>query len=592
MPPETIPSLFLDAARTFDKRDAFLRRIGGRYRDVSHREMLAFVRNVACGLLDLGLVKGDRVALLSENRLEWVISDLAILSAGCVNVPIFSTLPSNQIEYIFTDSEVRAAFVSDATQFEKIRPLLGRLRHVQHVFSFDAVPGADEVATLDELMKRGEAAGNPSAFDDRVSAIGRNDCASVIYTSGTTGDPKGAVLTHGNFVSNVKSCTETFYIDSGDRCLSLCPLSHALERTAGYYAPLHRGATIAYAENFNTVAENAREVRPTFIVVVPRFLEKVHAGIAEKVAKGSAFERGLFSWAVRVGGRYVEQKAVRRVSSITRIERGVARVIVFNKMMRRLGGRLRFCISGGAPLSREISEFFFAIGLPVLEGYGTTEASPVLSVNTLGAFKIGTVGKPLKGVEIRIADDGEILARGPNIMQGYLKKPELTDEVLREGWYHTGDVGHIDPHGFVVITDRKKDLIVTSGGKKVAPQPIEQALRTSAYVSEALIVGDQRRFVSAIIVPNFDRLRAFADAAGISYSSDADLVREPRVIKKMSEEISSKTGHLAGFERIRKFILREKSFSLEDGELTPTLKVKRRVIERKLQREIDSLYTE
>jgi long-chain acyl-CoA synthetase len=283
---------------------------------------------------------------------------------------------------------------------------------------------------------------------------------------------------------------------------------------------------------------------------------------------------------------------MKHISPTTRLKRWLSGRIVTSKLRAQTGGNLRFCVSGGAPLSREIAEFFFAIGLPVLEGYGTTEASPVLSVNTLIDFKLGTVGKPLKGVEIRIAEDGEILARGANIMHGYFNRPDLTEEALREGWFHTGDIGHIDPDGFVVITDRKKDLIVTSGGKKVAPQPIEQLLKESVYVSEALLIGDDRRFVSAIIVPNFDRLREFAGSAGIPVDSDSELVRQPLVIKKISEEIAKKSGNLAGFERVRKFILRERGFTLEDGELTPTLKVRRRVVERNLQREIDALYAE
>ena len=592
MPPETIPALFLHAVETYDKPNAFQRKVHGTYVNISHRDTLALVKKTAGGLLSLGLVKGDRVALLSENRHEWAVADLAILSAGCVNVPIYPTLPPHQVEYILRDSEVRAAFVSGRAQFEKIDGVRGHLPSLQHIFSFERIEDQTRVLTLDELMQRGAAVGDPSLFEKRIATIGADDWASVIYTSGTTGDPKGVVLTHSNFVSNVMSCTETFHVDAGDTCLSFLPLSHALERTGGYYVPLYGGVTIAYAENFNTVLQNLREVHPTFLVSVPRFFEKVHTRIVDKANAGSTAKKRLFFWAVGVGKTRRGQPLEKRLRVAIGIQRWIADTLVFRNIRAQLGGRLRFCISGGAPLPREIAEFFCAIGLPVLEGYGTTEASPVLAVNTLDAFKIGTVGRPLSGVEVTIAEDGEILVRGPNIMRGYFNKPDLTSEALRDGWYHTGDIGHIDADGFLVITDRKKDLIVTSGGKNVAPQPIEWLLKTSDYIAEAILVGDTRRFVSAIIVPNFENLRAFAQTAGISCASDAELVRHPAVIKKIGDEITSKSEHLAGYERVRKFILREKDFSLEDNELTPTFKVRRRVVEKKYENEIDALYRE
>jgi long-chain acyl-CoA synthetase len=592
MVPQTIPALFLGAVETYGKADAFLHKKGGRYVAVSHGQALDAVRKTACGLLSLGLVKGDRVALLSENRLEWMIADLAILSVGCVNVPIYSTLPANQVEYILADAEVRAAFVSGQGQYAKIAPLRARLSNLQHVFSFEAIESESGVLTLDELMRRGEETSASGTFDDRVRTVGASDVASIIYTSGTTGDPKGAVLTHSNFVSNVLSCTEAFRIESHDSCLSFLPLSHAFERTGGYYAPLSKGVTIAYAENFNTVGENLREVRPTFIISVPRFFEKLYERINDQISRGTDTRKKLFAWALRAGAAYTRETVEKRLSVPTRLRRFAADALVLKKVRSRTGGRLRFCLSGGAPLSREIAEFFWAMGIPLLEGYGTTEASPALSLNTLDAFKLGSVGRPLPQVEFRIADDGEILARGPNIMQGYFKRPDLTAEVIRDGWYHTGDIGHVDADGFVVITDRKKDLIVTSGGKNVAPQLIERVLKTSEFISEVLILGDKRRFVSAIIVPNFQKLEQFADKAGIEYGRREELVRDPAVIKKFEDEVKTRCEPLAGFERVRKFVLRDRPFTVEDGDLTPTLKVKRRVVEKKHAKDIDALYTD
>jgi long-chain acyl-CoA synthetase len=592
MVPQTIPELFLDAVETYGKPDAFLHKKGGRYVAVSHTDVLDAVRKTTCGLLSLGLARGDRIALLSENRLEWMIADLAILSAGCVNVPVYATLPANQVEYILADAEARAVFVSGRSQYAKIAPLRSRLPGLQHVFSFEPIEGETAVLSLEEAMKRGGETAAAGAFDARVRTVGTKDIASIIYTSGTTGDPKGAVLTHSNFVANVLSCTETFRIDSGDSCLSILPLSHAFERTGGYYAPLSKGVTIAYAEDFNTVGENLREVRPTFIISVPRFFEKLYERVNAQAARETDTRKKLFGWALRAGTAYTRGRVQGRISAATRLRRLAADALVLKKIRSRTGGRLRFGLSGGAPLSPEIAEFFWAVGIPLLEGYGTTEASPALSLNTLDAFKIGTVGRPLPRVEFRVAEDGELLARGPNIMHGYFKRPDLTAEVIRGGWYHTGDIGHIDSDGYVVITGRKKDLIVTSGGKNVAPQLIERLLKTSDLISEVLILGDKRRFVSAIIVPDFERLERIAAVEGIEYGSREELVRVPAVIKKFDEEVKARCEPLAGFERVRRFVLRDRPFTVEDGELTPTLKVKRRVVEKKHAKDIDALYTD
>ena len=587
----TIPALFLEAVTNYDKPDAFQQQRNGQYTHISHRDALAAVKTAACGLLALGLSKGDRVALLSENRLEWVIADLAILSAGCITVPIYATLPANQVEYILRDSEARAVFVSVQAQFDKVASIRSRLPGLQHVFSFDPVDGGTTAIRLDDLSKKG-AAEDPSTFEKRLSAIGANDWASIIYTSGTTGDPKGAILTHGNFTSNVVGCTNVLRIGPEDRCLSCLPLSHAFERTAGYYAPLHKGTTIAYPEDNVKIGENLRDVRPTFVVCVPRLFEKLYEAILNAVYTGPAIRKRLLSWAVRTARSFDGQVEAGRPRLTTRLGRSVAEVLVIRKLKAKMGGRLRFFISGGAPLRKDVAEFFAVLGLPILEGYGLTETSPVVSVNTLDHAKRGTVGKPIPDVQVRIAHDGEILVKGPNVMQGYFKQPALTSEVLREGWFSTGDIGILDDEGYLVVTDRKKDLIVTAGGKNVAPQPIEGLLRSSEYVSEALVVGNNRRFISAIIVPNFDLLAAFAEDAGIRFGNHKDLLEDPEVVAKMREEIERVSESLAPFERVKKFILSERDFSTERNELTATLKLRRRVIEEEFRTEIDALYEE
>jgi len=591
--PQTLPELFLSAVRTFDRPNAFRFKRAGHYTDLSHREMLAAVREASLGLLSLNLVTGDRIALLSENRIEWPIADLAVLCAGCTDVPVYATLPARQIEYIMRDSEARAVFVSTPEQLAKVAEIRDKLPNLLHVIVFDEI-GSEGALSIADLRERGRAHPKPDEFEHRIGTIGPNDWATIIYTSGTTGDPKGTILTHRNLVSNAIGLGRRFdgVITPRDTALSFLPLSHVLERTGGYYTIMMLGASIAFAEGTDTVRDDMVAVRPTFMLSVPRFYEKMYARIFEAATSGSGFKKTIFFWAVGVGRRFVKEKLENRVSAGTRIQRAVADLLVFKKLRALTGGRLRFFISGGAPLAREIAEFFHAAGIPILEGYGLTETSPVIAVNDFEHFRFGTVGKPLEDVSVRIAEDGEILVKGPNVMFGYYKKPDKTSEAVVEGWFHTGDIGHIDDTGFLHITDRKKDIIVTAGGKNVAPQPIENLFKTSKYVAEAVLVGNQRRFVSALIVPNFESLERFASAAGLKWSSRAELVRHPQVVEKIQQELDRKSEHLAGFERIKKFVLLDSPFTIEANELTPTLKVKRRVIEKKFADLIDDLYAQ
>ncbi len=590
MLPETIPAMLLYAAKKYDKKDAFQFKREDKWADVSHREVVKAVDDLSRGLVATGFRSRDRIAILSENRLEWAIADFAILTAGCVNVPVYATLPAAQVAYILDHSEARALFVSTREQFEKIMEIRDQLQHLHQVFSFDAIDGVEGVETLDALVEKGKSLDDGKTLEDRAAAISPDDWASIIYTSGTTGDPKGVILTHNNITANVNSAMAAFDIGPHDKALSFLPLSHVFERTCGFYAGYSRGVTIAYAENIDAVSQNLLEVNPTIVVSVPRFFEKIYGRVFDTATAGSIVKKNIFFWAVNVGKIHSKQFLEKRVTRVTRTKYGLAKKLVFAKMKAKTGGRIRFFVSGGAPLSREIAEFFHAAGLPILEGYGSTETAPIVTANTLEHIKFGTVGRPINNVEIKIAEDGEILARGPNVMVGYYKDTFLTSEAIKDGWYHSGDIGYIDGDGFVVITDRKKDLIVTAGGKNVAPQPIEGLLKTSKYVTQAIVIGDKRKFVSAIIVPNFENIRAFADAIGIEYGDDKDLTSHPRVIKKVEDEITRKSVHLAGFERVKKFILLDKDFTIEDNELTPTLKFKRRKIEEKHKAEINALY--
>jgi long-chain acyl-CoA synthetase len=590
MPVDTIPALFIHAVKTYDTPDAFQYKREGKYVSVSHRETLESVDRASMGLLSLGLVKGDRVALLSENRFEWAVADLAILSAGLINVPVYATLPPKQVEYILRDCEARAVFVSTPEQLAKVQSVRANLPSVQHVIIFEGADADPSGLTLEQLIDLGAAAQQQPSFDERIATVGKYDWASIIYTSGTTGDPKGAILNHWNFVSNVTSTLKSFDIGPNDRCLSFLPLSHVLERMGGYYTMLYAGATIAYAESVDTVPQNLLEVAPTVMVSVPRLYEKMYARILDAVTAGSPVKRAMFFWAIQVGKKYVHEHLEKRLKGMTKMQYGIADRLVFRKLKARTGGKLRFFISGGAPLARDIAEFFYAAGLPVLEGYGLTETSPVIAVNTFEHFRFGTVGKPIPGVTVQIADDGEILCKGPNVMLGYYKKPDLTNEALDGEWFHTGDIGYLDDDGFLTITDRKKDIIVTAGGKNIAPQIIENLLKTNKYIAEVVVIGNKRKFISAIIIPNMENVLALAKAAGISYQDDTDLVKDPKVIQKVYDEIQEVSQHLASYERIKKFVLLEKDFTIEGEELTPTLKVKRAIIEKKFHKEIDALY--
>ncbi|MCZ6765578.1 MAG: long-chain fatty acid--CoA ligase, partial [bacterium] len=462
---ETIPALFLHAVRTHKRKDAFRYKKAGKYVDISHDQTLDLVDKASLGITALGLAKGDRIALLSENRFEWVVADLAILSAGCINVPVYPTLPSGHIEYILKDSEARTIFVSNAEQLEKIQAIRSNLPNLQHVIVLEAAGTSDDTISLDDLIAKGAAQSGSPDYESRISTIGKYDWASILYTSGTTGSPKGVILNQWNFVSNVTAVLKVLSVGNTDSCLSFLPLSHVFERTGGYYAMMLGGASIAYAESIETVAQNLQEVHPTILVSVPRLYEKMYGRILDAVTAGSGLKKQLFFWAIGVGRIYVRQKLENRISPPVKMQYKLAMGLVLKKLKGRTGGRLRFFVSGGAPLAREIAEFFYAAGLPILEGYGLTETSPVITLNTFDHFKFGTVGRPLPGVEVRIAEDGEICARGPNIMLGYYKKPDLTSEVMKDGWFHTGDIGYLDEKGFLTITDRKKDIIVTAGGK-------------------------------------------------------------------------------------------------------------------------------
>ncbi|MEO6446091.1 MAG: long-chain fatty acid--CoA ligase [Gemmatimonadaceae bacterium] len=593
-PEGTLTQLFFRAIERFDKPDAMLWRAGENdWRPISHRTIRERVRHLATGLELLGIRPGDRVAILSENRPEWALADWACLTAGLVDVPIYPTLPAEQLPHILNDSGAVAIFVSGREQGEKIAGVRSQLPALSHVIVFDedgAAPGSETLAQVEGRGRAADSAERAAEHERRALAIAPHDLATIIYTSGTTGAPKGVMLTHDNFWSNVSAACELLALGRDEVALSFLPLSHIFERTGDYWF-FTSGATIAYVNSFDLVPTSMQEVKPTIAMSVPRLYEKMYARVLENALTGGAIKKRIFFWARAVAERWADQKlAGREPSGLLALQYALAQRLVFSKLKARTGGRLRYFVSGGAPLATEINKFFYAAGLVILEGYGLTETSPVIGVNTPEHFRIGTIGKPVSGVEVQIAPDGEILTRGPHVMKGYFNDPEATREAIdEEGWFHTGDVGCIED-GYIRITDRKKDIIVTANGKNIAPQPIEGRIKTNKFVSQAVMIGDRRKYPVVLVVPNFDQLGRWATLRSIPETDPAQLLQLPEVQSKMEQEVFGQLEGLAHFEMPRKVALLVHDFSIESGEMTPTLKVKRRVVGERYKDRIDALY--
>ena len=595
----TIADLPFHVMGRFAKPQHIGRCTQGRIEALSSKEVFERIRDLSLGLGSLGVSSGDRVAMVAESRPEWLLSDLAILAAGGVTVPVYPTLSASGAKYILQDSAAKVVVVSTRLQLDKVQEVRHQLPSLEAVVVMDeaAATGSPSVLPLSELATRGHARmtgewGTGRAFRDATRLIKPEQLATIIYTSGTTGEPKGVMLTHGNLVANLIASARVLSVSEDDVALSFLPLSHAFERMVAYVYLLC-GVGIIFAESFETIGRDINLVRPTILTGVPRVYEKLHARIMEKGLSEVGLKRSLFQWAVNVG--IANGHAALRGQSprlLTSLQTPLADRLVLRKIREGLGGRVRYLISGSAPLPGSLAEFFQGVGLPIVEGYGLTETAPVLTVNPPDAPRIGTVGKALPGVELRIAEDGEILARGPNIMSGYYNKPAATAEVLRAGWFHTGDVGALDNDGYLSITDRKKDLLVTSGGKKIAPQPIESTLRASPLVAEVVLLGDRRKYAAALIVPDFAALERRLKDLGRPAADRAELLTRPDVLGLYQEIIDGLNRELSQFERVKKIALLPREFSIEGGELTPTLKVKRKVVEERFSDVIEGLYRE
>ena len=591
--PGTLTQLLFEAVEKYNKPDALLVRSGDAYVPISHRTLLERIRHASDGLQAIGINRGDRVAILAENRPEWAIADFACLTAGITDVPLYPSLPSEQLRYPLRDSGAVAIFVSTEAQAAKIAAIRGELPALKTVIVFDSTAAKLADYTLEAIEKKGAAHDSPArAAEFRAEAlrVQPNDLATIIYTSGTTGEPKGVMLSHDNIYSNVAATRNALEMRGDDVSLSFLPLSHILQRMGDYWF-LTTGTCIAYVDSFDLVPLAMAQVRPTIAISVPRLYEKMYARVLENALAGGAVKKRIFFWARGVADRWADEKlAGREPGGLLGFHYSIAQKLVFSKLKARTGGRLRYFVSGGAPLAPEINKFFYAAGLVILEGYGLTETSPVIGVNTPDNFRIGTIGKPIDGVEVKIAEDGEILTRGPHVMQGYYNKPDATrDTIDADGWFKTGDIGVIED-GFVRITDRKKDIIVTAGGKNIAPQPIENSVKTNKYVSQAVMIGDKRKYPVMLVVPNWDNLEKWAKIKNILWTDRAQLLAMPTVQAKMNKEVASRFEGLAQFETPKKIALLENDFSVDSGELTPTLKVKRRVIDKNYKSVIDGLY--
>ena len=594
--PKTLAEVYEGAVRSYPKPDTLNYKSDGAWHPISADEMLRRARLIALGLYSLGVRKGDRVALLSESRVEWVLADQGCVFAGAVSVPVYPTLTPPQVEYILKDCGARALLVSTGAKFVEVETVVRGIGAIENVVLFDSDGlTRTNVLSLAELEARGRALEieRPELTAELAQASSPEDLATIIYTSGTTGEPKGVMLTHANLVSNLIDSSKHLAFGERDSALSVLPLSHIFERQAmNMY--LHHGMSVYFGEALERIGANLCEVHPTAFVGVPRIYEKILARVHERALAKGKLNGAVCNWAIEIGKQWAQRKARSQpIPFWLALRHQLADVPVYAKWRKAMGGRIRIFVSGGASLSNDVALSFLGAGLSIVQGYGLTETSPVITAGRLEDNRIGTVGKPIPNVEVRIAPDGEIETRGPHVMCGYWNKPEATRAVFTDdGWFRTGDIGNLDSDGFLTITDRKKELLKTSGGKYIAPQPIEQLIKSSRFVNQVVVIGNNRNFASALIVPDWDQLEAYAKLKGLKLSTREEFCRHPRIIDLFERQITARTQNLAQFEKIKRIALLDQELTVEGDELSPTLKVKRRVIDEKYRDVIDGIYAE
>ena len=571
-----------------------------RWVKINGEDIKLTVSSISQALCYRGIKTQDKVAILSATSYKWSLCDYGIICMGGVTVSIYPTLLPDQIEYIIKNSDSRLVFVENSNQLEKIKSIKSNCPKLKYIVVMDnSAENAEEdknIYNLNNFMivPKSYIDENNLSFDSLVSIAKPEDLLTLIYTSGTTGQPKGVMLTHNNLISNIKAVAKVSPVSEDDSFLSFLPISHVLERMAGHFYPFSHGCSIYYAESIETVAEDMIDVGPTMAISVPRFFEKIHSKIKLGVNQSSGFKRKLFNWSIKIGKDYSTLVyANRKIPYLLKIKRKIANKLVYSKIKNRLGGNIKNFISGGAPLNINVAEFFAAIDIQILEGYGLTETSPVLTSNVPGHVKFGTVGYPLHNVDIKIDSDGEILAKGPNIMLGYYKNEDATKEVIdKEGWFRTGDIGEIDKGGYLVITDRKKSIIVTSGGKNIAPAPLEKSLNTSQYIEQSIVIGDKKNFISALIVPDFEKVKMFLNKKNIEIDDPQAIIEYHDVIQLIENEVANAMKSFAKFETVKKIALIHRQFSIEKGEMTPKMSIVRKVVIKNFASKIESIYND
>tara|TARA_Y100000590_G_scaffold333625_1_gene379556 strand:+ start:621 stop:2432 length:1812 start_codon:yes stop_codon:yes gene_type:complete len=590
--------MFNQVTQQFNDRELYFSKVNDNWSGILGSDIRSTVKSLAFGLQSKEIGKGSNVALLSNNSPRWAMSDYGIICSGAATVSVYPTLIASQVEYILNDSNSKVVILENQEQLAKIHEIWSNCPQLSHVIVLDGSDATEDsrVINFNDFLEIGNQFEEKSAstFEDLTDIATPEDLLTLIYTSGTTGNPKGVMLTHGNMMSNVEGISKLISFDQTEKFLSFLPLSHSFERMGGHFTAFSVGAQVYYAESIETVPANLQEVKPSVVLSVPRLYEKMYGRVLEGLKSAPKIRQQIFWWAISVGkeatGYRLQNKALPFVLGL---KHKVADKLVYSKVKQRVGGRLRFFVSGGAPLSKEIAEFFAAADITILEGYGLSETSPVLTANSPEHVRFGSVGKTLFNVEVSIADDGEILAKGPNIMTGYFNNEEATKEAIdSEGWFHTGDIGHIDSDGYLFITDRKKNILVTSAGKNVAPAPIENALANSSYIEQVVVLGDNRNFISALIVPSFEALNNYLESKGSATVSDADLVKSTDIIALIRKEVDTIMGNFSNYERVKEFALLDRLLTLEKGELTPTLKVVRKVVLSNFSDTVEKIYSE
>ncbi len=593
----TVSGEFVKTCSQFPDKIAYASKKHNEWVPITYSDVRSNVEAVTHALWEKGLKRGDHIAILSENRTEWPLADYAIACPGMVTVTVYPTLPAHHILYILKNSDSKAIFVSNREQADKIIEIKDELPGLKFmvVFDWDTTLDADWMFDWKMFLKSGEKASAQGklSFQEECEKTGPEDLMTIIYTSGTTGNPKGVMLSHGNLWWNAWSSIETLNPDQDEVFLSFLPLSHSLERTTGDLVPMFLGATVYYATDISAVGQEIREVKPTICISVPRLFEKMYSAMMSESQKLTGVKKQIFTFSMNIGrsvSRKFRQKG-KKPSGMYSMEYALADLLVFKKLRSYTGGQIKFFISGGAPLLDEIGEFFDAIGVLILQGYGLTEASPVTHTNLRERYKFSTVGKPIANVEHKLSEDREILVKGPNIMMGYYKEPEATAEMIdAEGWLHTGDIGEIDEEGYLKITDRIKNIIVTSGGKNIAPAALETELVNSPYIDQVVVIGDKRNYLTALIVPNYDKITQLADNLNIQYDSIRELINHYKIVNIVHEDVQRIQQNFARYEQIKKIALIPEPFTIERGELTPSLKTRRIVIENRYRELIDTLY--